>query len=296
MKKSKIYNLLFIVFTAFFCTIWSYQFGGFDHLEHLPLIFRTKDPSYLNNDFFLNANQGTFDPRYYFSSLIILITKVLHIEHTYFLLTFISNIAIAWASFAAARYFFENNPYSAYLAAIFALSIPTVGLGSTAEVNAAYLSPNIMAFALVLLAIVWSLKNKWILSGLSLGLAALLHPLVGPECGLLLFAIHGLVLIEKYRLNIRKYIPFLIGFALFIGLAAFNLIPYFYGQGEHIDDKTFFEIYAKLRNPHHILPSRFLIHEEPKNGIYLLLLFIAVFVGWVNTIKSCRAAQWKVGL
>lgn len=286
MQKPKTYNTLFIAFVAFIATIWGYQFGGFDHLEHLPLLFRTEDPSYLANDSFLNANEGAFDPRYYFSCLIILITKVIPLSLTYFLLTFLCNFAIGWASYSAAQHFFNDNPWSGRIAAILAMTVRTVDLGSTAEVHAGYLTPNIMAFALVLLAIVWAIRERWLLVGLLLGLSSLLHPLVGPECGLMLFGFSGLQLIAIHRQKIRKYLPFGLGLMLFLALAAFNLIPYFYGQGEHIDDKTFFDIYAKLRNPHHILPSRFLINEEPKNGIYLLLLFGASMIGWIQTQKS----------
>ena len=71
MKIDRIYAALFLIFAALFTTFWDYQYGTMDHVEHLPLLFRTEDPNYLINDFYLNANQQNYDPRHYFSLVII---------------------------------------------------------------------------------------------------------------------------------------------------------------------------------------------------------------------------------
>jgi hypothetical protein len=287
IKKSVIIALL-----ALISTIFNYQFGYFDHQEHLPLLFRLKSDDYLILDHFLNSNSAGYDPRLYSSSLIILLTKFIPLPFVFFMLCLGCNWIIGWASYKIGKLCFSGSNSAGLLATIFVLSVRTVELGSTAEVHYDYFTPNALGFALSLLALSQILVQRWMLAGFILGLASLIHPLVGPETGLLYFGISFLLLIPKHRFKIKAYLPLFAGGLLFMSIACIHLLPYFLADGDKLDDKTFFEIYAYFRAPHHVIPSKFLIHDEPKLGIYLFSLGIALFSIWWVIQPKLRRLQY----
>lgn len=284
-------NQVIIVLIATITTIFNYQFGYFDHQEHLPLLFRLKSDKYLVLDYFLNENSAGYDPRYYSSGLIILITKILPLPFSFLFLCFLCNWAIGWASFKMGKLCFPEAKSVALLAPLLVLCLRTVELGSVAELHVEYLTPNGMGFALSLLALTQILQKRWIWAGIILGIASLIHPLVGPETGLLYFGISLLLLLPNYRLKLKHYLPLLTGGLVFIGLALIHLLPYFSQTGDKLDDKTFFEIYAYFRAPHHVLPSKFLIHDQPQLGIYLLAIGIALYSIWWQIQTRIRSLQ-----
>lgn len=291
MNINKSYYIFFIIFAALVVTIWGYQFGMMDHLEFMPILARVKDPTYIANDFFLNATEKGFDPRYYFSLLVLLLNKALPLPYIYFLLTLFCNICIAWASFAAARFFFDWNSWAGLIAVLMVMSVRTVTLGSVAEVHAVYLTPNILAFSLILLAIVSAMRLYWYRCGLLLGAASLFHPLAGPECGLIIFSVGFLQNILLHGIKTSRYTAIWQGFLLFIIPAVISIFPYFWGKEEHISDSDFFNIYAYFRNPHHIIPSFFLNAEEIKNGLYLLALCLLSWIAWFRIEPKQRDVQ-----
>lgn len=281
---------------AFLATLWNYQFGLLDHQEHLPLLLRRLDPSYLPNDFFLNANEQGFDPRYYFSWLVIAFHSLFSLPFTYLLLTFLGNVAVGGASYAAARLLFWNSDRAGLWAAAGVLAIPTAELGSVAELSVAYLTPNSLAFALVLWAWVFVWLSRWLGAGVLLGMASLLHPLVGPECGALFFAIGFVQLFAAHRFAWAAYRSWALGIAVWIAVSALQLLPYFLNMDSAGDlaDADFIRLYAHFRNPHHILPSRFLDAAEREKGLFLLALFALGWWLWWRSAAHQRARQYQV--
>lgn len=260
---------LFIAFMALFTTIWGYQFGLWDHQEHLSLLFRQLNPDFLPSDTFINANDSGFNPRIYSNYLTILLTKLFGLPLAFLLLCFLCNWAIGRAAQQMGRLLFKNE-LSANLAALFCLSIPTLGLGSVSEIHAVYLTPNSMAFALVLLALPQLWQQKFVQAGVFLALATLIHPLVGPESTLLLGGLYALSLPFRPRLSRKQWKALALGAGLFGFATALSLGPYFLSAQEHISREEFYNIYVHFRAPHHLLPSQFLLQEEPKNSYYLI--------------------------
>lgn len=268
---------LFIAFMALSTTIWGYQFGLWDHQEHLSLLLRQLNSDFLPSDAFINANESGFNPRVYSNYFTILITKIFGLPFAFLLLCFLSNWAIAWAAHRMGELLFKND-LSANLAALFCLSIPTLSLGSVAEIHAVYLTPNSMAFALVLLALPQLWQRKFVLAGAFLALSTLIHPLVGPESTLLLGGLYTLSLPFRPQLTKKQWKALALGAGLFGLAAALSLGPYFLSAQENISVEEFYNIYVHFRAPHHILPSHFLIRDEPKNAYYLLTYLAILYL------------------
>lgn len=247
-----------------------------DHQEHLPLLYRALDSDYLPEDFFLNANARGFDPRRYFSLFVGAFLPFVSLARLYWWLTFLGNWAVAGATARAARIVFSGNALAPPFAAALVMSVPTVAWGSVSVLSIEYLTPNALAFALALWALVWLWEERFWLSGAALGCAALLHPLVGPECGALLF---GTRIVLGLVWGVQSRIALLGGMGLWLGLSAVQLLPYFAASGAEpgLSDAEFIRLYAYFRNPHHILPSYFLADVQDRNaGWYLLGLGLTV--------------------
>jgi hypothetical protein len=294
MKIDRIYALLFISFAAFLATLWDYQFGTMDHVEHLPLLFRAEDPNYLANDFTLNANQQNYDPRYYYSLVIIFFKAFLPLPLVFFGLTYLCNFVLAVASYQIGKFIFNTDRFAGLIIASLSLSLRTVELGSVAECHTNSLTPNALAFSFVLLTLNLVLREKWILSGLFLGLISMIHPLVGPECGMLFLGVGLLQIIITKPFDRIKLKQWATGMVIFLVFVSISVIPFFINKGTEIDDKTFIELYAHFRGPHHLIPSVFMTADEIKFGVYYLILLILCFFAWIYTVKDRKTIQWIV--
>lgn len=265
-----------------------------DHIEHLPLLYRVDNPNYLINDFFLNANQNQYDPRYFYSLFLLFFLKFIPIAPLFFILTFICNALIGIASFRISNYFSNSDKGSGLIAVILVLSVSTVSLGSLSEIHAEYLTPNILSFALVLHSVFYVLNKKWIYAALILSLASFFHPLAGPESGLLFFGVAFLTQIYENKLALKKYIPYLIGLFIFLLATIIVLSPFFLSSEQDLDTKSFIDIYAHFRAPHHILPSYFLTEPEKEKGWQWLIILIMGFVFWIINNKNQRLQQFSI--
>ena len=291
MKIDRIYAALFLIFAALLTTFWDYQYGTMDHVEHLPLLFRTEDPNYLINDFYLNANQQNYDPRHYFSLVLIIFKTFLPLPLVFFGLTFLTNTLVAVASYQIGKFFFNADRFAGMIAAMLSLSLRTVELGSVAECHTNSLTPNALAFSIVLLSLNFVLREKWVISGIILGLTSLIHPLVGPECGVLFLGIGLFQTILNRPFDRTKLKNWFIGTIVFLIFAGISVIPFFIDKGNEIDDKTFIELYAHFRGPHHLIPSVFMTADEIKLGIYHFILLSLCLGAWIYAVKETRTVQ-----
>jgi hypothetical protein len=292
MKIEKYTIQIFLFCSALLTTLWNYQFGQMDHVEHLPILFRAENSDYLKNDSFLNAFSQNYDPRFYYTRLILLLNYIFPLPLLFFLLTFLINYLIAFTSFRIAGQLFSKAVWAGIITVFSVLTIPTIELGSVAEIHAAYLTPNAMAFSLILLALSFIFSKEWIWAGLILGLASLIHPLAGPESGLIFFGCTAIEQIYTNRLQLKKYKDYFLGAGIFILFASLSLAPFFLNRSDGLDSKTFIEIYAHFRAPHHILPSIF-IHPEEKILIlkYLILLLLLWLSYYHSLYREKRIAQ-----
>jgi hypothetical protein len=288
MKIEKYTLAIFLFCSALLTTLWNYQFGQMDHVEHLPILFRAENAEYLRKDSFLNAFSQNYDPRFYYTRLILILKQLFPLPLLFFLLTFFINYLIAFSTYRIANQLFSNEKWAGLMAVFLVLTVSTIELGSVAEIHTEYLTPNALAFSLILLALSFVFSKKWVLAGLLLGLASLIHPLAGPESALLFFSYAALEQLATNKFQWKKYSAFLIGAFIFAMFATLSLAPFFLNKSDGLDAKTFIGIYAHFRAPHHIIPSIFMHPAERNLAIKLLIL---LFFAWFAFVKIKNKEQ-----
>ena len=77
----------------------SYAFGLSDTIDHLPIIYRYIDSSYLMNDFRVNISE-LFGPRYYYSHFVAFLGKAVPMPIVFVSMTFIINVIIAASTYS----------------------------------------------------------------------------------------------------------------------------------------------------------------------------------------------------
>lgn len=252
LRKSDL--ALYIALLSWFVTLLGYSYGRGDHLEYLPMVFKAMDSDYLSEDIFVQATavDESFNPRYYFIKLLAFLGTLLPLPFWALLLTLLGNWAIAWGAARAALLFYGNTT-TAFLAALFCLTLPVPSFGSMDSLQADYLLQDFLSFALFVHALIDGLQEKYRRMGLLLFLSALLHPLIG----LVLGGLHlALLLVLQHDLWKKK--SYWLGALLFLLAAFAQLWPYAQQTGPRLTNAEFLRIYVHLRNPHHFLASHFL--------------------------------------
>lgn len=264
---------------AFFCLIagglaalWGYTYGTGDQVEQLPIILRAINPNFLANDFFTNASSA-FGPRTFYAYFIALLARLAPLTSVMFALTAISNAFIAWVSAQAALRLFDGSPRAALLAAGLVLTARTFWLGAGNTLYGTALVPELLAMPLLLGALACALNERPVMAALLAGLGSLIHPLAGLETGAV--ALGGLAVsgLWQGRFKGRPLRDWAIAAALLAAFAALSLVPY--ARETRIDSRTFIEIVAVFRHPHHYLPSTFPVWQYAQAAFFLLAAGLA---------------------
>jgi len=136
--------------------------------------------------------------------------------------------------------------------------------------------PSTFAMGLAIWGIYFSLRQKWLTGYLFFGLACLLQFLVGLLPGLMMIPV---LLIESVRQ--RKFKTLILSIVLLAVMASIVYVPMLLTgttSTQTIDNAEFVFIHAKVRNPHHILPSNWPIGNW--------LNFICFIIGGLLCIKN----------
>jgi hypothetical protein len=282
--------LLFCISAGLLATLWGYNYSAGNAEEQLPFIFRALDPTFLNNDFFTN----TFDlygPRTFFSEFIAFFARAMPLAAVLFLLTLVSNIAIAFLSAKVSNYFFPRSRFSMYLAAAGVLTLKTFWLGYSNIIYRNFLEPEHLALPFILLGFYLILKRRVIPAALSFGVASLFHALLGLELGWILFGVVVLdVIFQKFRKEpqVSKLLPIGIGLVI---MAVFSFVLlYPYTQQTPIPADEFNHLVAYVRHPHHYLPSYFEPWQWGQAAVYLLGF---AFAFWFALKRSAALRSHK---
>jgi hypothetical protein len=281
IKSHNIYFLVVSIFLGVLTTLLHYSFGNNDHIEQLPIIYRTLDPNYLTNDFFVNSNAG-FSPRYYYAQVVSFFGSFMGIPLFFLIGTLLSNIAISVLTYINATLLLKNQK-TAILTAACVMLFPTLHLGGDLVLFGSMFTPTTLVFPFVLLAFYFFLKKNMILCFITTGAISLVHILIGLEYGMLLFFTWVLVdfLQKKSLKSVLKKVPFL---AIVIVFLLPNLIPYFETKAS-IDNTLFIEILAHFRHPHHYVLSEILsLGEILKLGIILTIILLT----WKAFVKKAH--------
>jgi hypothetical protein len=121
------------------------------------------------------------------------------------------------------------------------------------------------------------LRQRPILSGLTAGVAALFHPLMGLEIGGIML---GALAVEQVAHYVRpqrfprqvNLVALLGGFSI---LAVFAIIVVSPTLGlSHISSNQFIQIYAYFRAPHHLVPSSWPLTDYIRAMVYIFAVAI----------------------
>jgi hypothetical protein len=282
--------LVVCVFLGVLTTLLHYSFGNNDHIEQLPIIYRTLDPDYLTNDFFVNSN-AEFSPRYYYAQVVSFFGSWMGIPLFFLIGTLLSNSAIAVLTYLNARILLKNQK-TGIIAAAFVMVFPTIHLGGDLVLFGSMFTPTTLVFPFVLLAFYFFLQKRMVLCFMTTGAISLVHILIGLEYGILFLFTWMLVdfLQNKSATSFLKKLPYL---AIIIVFLLPNLIPYFENK-TLIDSSLFIEMLAHFRHPHHYVLSEILtLWEVLKLGTVIAIVLITwkTFTKKVQNTTHSKSVQ-----
>jgi len=276
------YLALFCLLVGGIASLWGYSYVGGNQVEQLPLVMRAIDPSYLARDFFVNTFDRT-SPRYFFSELIAILSRLAPLPVVYLALTVLCNSLTALITALFARDLFDGSDAAALLSALAVMSARTFWLGYYNIIYRTPLEPSLLVMPL-LLACIWAgLRQRPILSATAAGLATLFHPLMGLETGAMMLAVMAYQQLAQRASRPGKAqwanFPMLLGGgAILAGFAAIVLLPS--SNAPAILQQQFIQIMAFFRHPHHYVPSTWDIWQYAQAVVFLVPVGFAWRLGY----------------
>lgn len=271
-----------------------YYFGLINHIEQLPQILRLLDSGFLRNDFAVNATAG-YGPRFYYSWLLALLGRLAPLPLVFFLFTWIQNAGVALITFLVGRRlaFGVAADAAGRLAAVLAVTVNSINLGEAGFLRLPGLIPASLVTALALWSLWEGLNDRPWLCALLAAIASLFHPLLGLEAGLVglstafidqaLFRNDHAARVTRWP-SIRKTL--LAGGALgLLGIAVWVLPQ----QPALLSSVEMVQVHAHFRNPHHILPSAFPLHDWLAAGSFL----VAFLIIWLRRLRRPETEQLR---
>ena len=250
------YTLLLLLF-GIITTVFTYiGYGGGSDMELLPILIRSLDASYLQNDFFTNVSADSVARLHYANLLTLLAGSERNLPLISLIVTLCANISISIITFTFARDLFNNSDLAGVYAAALVMSVSTFALGWRSTIYWDQLIPATIAIPFVLAATLAVARGKLFLGMVIISITSLIHPLLGLEMGAMLifsFVVFHLISTKKITRDIWKVIiPSLL---LFVAFSLISIIPQF--SQPSINSELFIHILAYFRTPHHRIPSTF---------------------------------------
>lgn len=268
-------------------TVMNYTFGIGDHIEQLPIVMRSIDPTFLPGDFFTNASE-MFGPRTYYAQFIALLASMVGLPWIYFALALLANTLVAWVTYLFARDVHNGSQLAGLFAVCGVMSLSGFHLGSAANIYEWSLVPAILAMPFILGSAWAGLRRRALLSASLAGLASLLHPLLGLEAAGILWLTQLVLQLQDHRRSGAtkgEWWNLALAFGVVAIFASVNIVPYL-GM-ERIPTKQFIDIAARFRHPHHYLPSTFDKEDYLNAGAFLL----SAGVAWWSWRRSTRTSS-----
>ncbi|MBS1239703.1 MAG: hypothetical protein H6R45_409, partial [Proteobacteria bacterium] len=178
-----------------------------------------------------------------------------------FLLTFVTNLALAAVSFDAVRRHLGADRRAAAIAALLAVANSSFSLGLAGFLRFESYQAASLAIPLSLLGLSLLIAGRRLRGAACLALSALFHPLIGVEAAAISYGACGLAEVVRARslvgaaLALLRYVPSGLVFCAVVLLAW--ALPSLVRPTEHIPDAEFFATLAVFRAPHHYLATAF---------------------------------------
>ncbi|WP_293331507.1 DUF6798 domain-containing protein [Microcoleus sp. CAWBG58] len=279
-KSNRYFNLSLytvIIIGSFIAVGYKFPIGG--NFPELPQIQSLLNPELYKNDYHVQE-MVKFNPRYYYYQIIYLLASLgLSIPSVHFIYQFLAFGSVILACRAIIRIYTNSQlPVAAMSFLCLAASFTDVGntlIFSTKTV------PSTFAMGVAIWGIYFSLRQKWLTGYFFFGLACLLQFLVGLLPGLMMIPV---LLIESVRE--RQFKTLIWAIALLAAMSSIVYLPMLLTGTTGtptMDNAEFVFIHAKVRNPHHILPSNWTVGNW--------LNFICFISGGLLCIKNTDLLQ-----
>ena len=264
-----------------------YQFGVGNQVEQFPIVQRLRDPHFIAGDFYTDS-AARFGPRYYYSLLLSVLTRIASLPVVVLLLTCAANLALALVTFAAARTRLGATAAGAAIAAALAVANSSFPLGLAAYLRYESFQPASLAVPLSLLGFVWLGDGKRFAAVAAFFGAALFHPLIGPQAAMIAFAACALadLAARKPIGSLLAYVPSGALFATLLFVAW--VLP---GTSSHegsLSSEEFFAIFPAFRSPHHYLGTTFPLSHYVQLTAFVAAMAVLVVQGRVGERSDLR--------
>ena len=251
-KSNWYFNLslyTFAIIGSLMATGYIFPIGG--NFPEVPPIQFMLNPELYKNDYYVQE-MVKFNPRYYYYYIIYLLANLgTSIPLAHFIYQF-----LAFGSFFLACYaiinIYTNSKLPAAAMAFLCIAASFTDVGNTLIFSTKSV-PSTFAMGFAIWGIYFSLRQKWLTGYLFFGLGCLLQFLVGLLPGLMMLPV---LVIESVRQ--RNFKTLILAIALLAAMASIVYVPMLLTgttSTHTIDNAEFVYIHAKVRNPHHILPS-----------------------------------------
>ena len=239
----------FAIIGSLMATGYIFPIGG--NFPEVPPIQFMLNPELYKNDYYVQE-MVKFNPRYYYYYIIYLLANLgTSIPLAHFIYQF-----LAFGSFILACYaiinIYTNSKLPAAAMAFLCIAASFTDVGNTLIFSTKSV-PSTFAMGFAIWGIYFSLRQKWLTGYLFFGLGCVLQFLVGLLPGLMMLPV---LVIESVRQ--RKFKTLILAIALLAAMASIVYVPMLLTgttSTHTIDNAEFVYIHAKVRNPHHILPS-----------------------------------------
>ncbi len=251
-KSNWYFNLslsTFVIIGSLMATGYIFPIGG--NFPEVPPIQFMLNPELYKNDYYVQE-MVKFNPRYYYYYIIYLLANLgTSISLAHFIYQF-----IAFGSFIVACYailnIYTNSKLPAAAMAFLCIAASFTDVGNTLIFSTKSV-PSTFAMGFAIWGIYFSLRQKWLTGYFFFGLACLLQFLVGLLPGLMMVPVLVIQSVKQ-----RNFKTLILAIALLAAMASIVYVPMLLTgttSTHTIDNAEFVYIHAKVRNPHHILPS-----------------------------------------
>ena len=272
---------------------YNYALPGTDQIQQIPLIMRILDPSFLENDFFVNSSMA-FGPRYFYIAALGFLAGLVPLPVLMLVLTWACYVFIALLTYRAARRIFSGDDLAAMLACVLVFGVEGLMIGENGHLLEPYLIPRMAARPLILWGFWLGLSGRPLACGPVIALAALIHPLESVGAGLLALGAQGLVLLGGVwrRRKGPELVPLVKTGGAALGLVLFIYLVFLIRQDTSLDDASFIHYWAVFRHPHHYIPSTWPRSEFLAGGAFAAALGLSLYWG-ARDGRLEPALAWK---
>lgn len=263
---------------------FGYQYGSGDHDDLLPPVLAQLHPEWFSHDAYVQSQVGDMTVRTVFQMVLRALSGVLSLPAAAGVLHLLSSVAVGAGVFALARALRLGRTASVLATALACVVVPTVTIGGNAVIYS-LLTPEGIAWAVILPAMAWFVQKKRMRAAALLGFAAWFHLLAAGLVGLVLT---GVALLEA--LDRREGWGRAAAFGgLAAAIAAPIAVPVLLRQSAEAGAALprgldAFTLYATLRFPHHFLPT----HAGIVRWGLVLVLGALGIAGYLAARRSTR--------